>query len=93
MANVRVAALGRLARPDSAPPAPEPARPPRERDVIFSGQPLKTPVLDRNGLAFGDAVTGPAVIEESTATTLVPPGWRAAVIEGGHLSMSRETGS
>ena len=90
MANVRVAALGRLPRPGSAPPAPEPARPSRERDVFFAGRPRKTPILDRNGLAIGDLVDGPAIIEESTATTLVPPGWRAAVIEGGHLSMTKE---
>ena len=57
------------------------------------GQPLKTPVLDRNGLEIGDAVAGPAIIEESTATTLVPPGWNATVIEGGHLSMTLEAGS
>ena len=90
MANVRVAALGRLARPPSAPPAREPARPASERDVYFAGRPRGTPILDRNGLEPGDVVDGPAIIEESTATTLVPPGWRAAVIEGGHLSMTKE---
>ena len=93
MANIRVAALGRLERPRSAPPAQARARPARARAVFFAGRPLKTPVLDRNGLAPGDAVTGPAIIEEATATTLVPPGWRAAAIDGGHLSMTRETGS
>ena len=90
MANVRVAALGRLARPGSAPPAREPARARRERDVWFTGRPRRTPILDRNGLDPGDVVDGPAIIEESTATTLVPPGWRAAIIEGGHLSMTKE---
>ncbi len=93
MANIRLAALGRLARPDSAPPAQEPARDARERDVFFAGRPLRTPVLDRNGLEIGDAVPGPAIIEEATATTLVPPGWQATVIEGGHLSMTLEAGS
>ena len=92
MANIRVAALGRLERPDSAPPAQQPARPARARDVFFPGQPMRTPVLDRNGLAIGDGVDGPAIIEESTTTTLVPPGWRAAVIEGGHLSMTKAAG-
>ena len=75
------------------PPAPEPARDARERDVVFAGRPLRTPVLDRNGLEIGDAVAGPAIVEESTATTLVPPGWQAAVIEGGHLSMTKEAGA
>lgn len=93
MANIRVAALGRLERPDTAPPARNPARPPRERNVYFSGQPLRTPIMDRNGLGVGDTVEGPAIIEESTATTLVPPNWRATVIEGGHLSMWKEADS
>ena len=93
MANIRVAALGRLARPDVAPPVGEPAREARERDVFFSGRARATPVLDRNGLGIGDAVAGPAIIEESTATTLVPPGWKAEVIQGGHLSMTVEAGT
>ncbi len=87
MANIRVAALGRLERPDAAPPAREPARPTRERDVAFGGRRIRTPILDRNGLDTGDTVNGPAIIEESTATTLIPPGWAATVIDGGHLSM------
>jgi len=90
MANVRVAALGRLARPGSAPPARERPRAARERNVYFAGRPQATPILDRNALESGAVVDGPAIIEESTATTLVPPGWRAAVVEGGHLSMTKE---
>ena len=93
MANIRLAALGRLARPEVAPPVREPAREAREREVIFAGRPRTTPVLDRNGLGIGDAVAGPAIIEESTATTLVPPGWKAEVIDGGHLSMTLEAES
>ena len=92
MANIRVAALGRLERPGSAPPAREAARPARERSVHFAGEPVPTPILDRNGLEVGDAVDGPAIVEEATATTLVPPGWRATVVEGGHLSMRKEAG-
>ena len=90
MANLRVAALGRLPRPAAAPPSRAPARPTREREVHFDGRPRPTPILDRNGLDSGDRVDGPAIIEETTATTLVPPGWRATVIDGGHLSMQRE---
>ena len=89
MANVRVAALGRLPRPEIAPPAALPARESRERDVIFSGERRATAILDRNGIGEGDIVRGPAIIEENTATTLVPPGWQAVPIKGGHLSLTR----
>ena len=89
MANIRVAALGRLPRPEAAPPAAEASRPERARDVIFAGRPQTTRILDRNGIGPNDIVVGPAIIEENTATTLVPPGWQAAPIKGGHLSLKK----
>ena len=92
MANIRVAALGRLPRPDNAPPAPGAAQPRRERNVHFAGEPRKTAIVDRNDIGAGETIDGPAIIEEGTATTLVPPGWRAAMIEGSHLSLTRTQG-
>ena len=89
MANIRVAALGRLPRPGSAPPAPEQARPQRQRDVHFSGKALPTAIIDRNSIGDGDVVNGPAIIEEGTATTLVPPDWQVTTIDGGHLSLTK----
>ncbi|MCB1518432.1 MAG: hydantoinase/oxoprolinase family protein [Hyphomicrobiaceae bacterium] len=90
MANIRLAALGRLDRPENAPPERDEAKPERERDVWFAGQPQKTRILDRNAIAGGDVIHGPAIIEESTSTTLLPPGWTATLIDGGHLSLTRE---
>ena len=89
MANIRVAALGRLPRPSSAPPAPTEARQPGKRDVRFQGRVQTTGILDRNSLGPGKIVRGPAIIEEDTATTLVPPDWQVTVIAGGHLSLRR----
>jgi N-methylhydantoinase A len=89
MANIRLAALGRLPRPVNAPPAPQAAKPTRERDVCFAGKPEKTAILDRNGLTDGAVIYGPAIIEEGTATTLLPPGWQARLITGGHMSLTR----
>lgn len=93
MANIRLAALGRLPRPENAPPARQPGKPPRERDVYFAGTPRKTAILDRNGLVEGEPVHGPAIIEEGTATTLLPPGWQAKLIVGGHMSLTRAGGA
>lgn len=38
-----------------------------------------TPVFDREALAIGAEILGPAIIREATGTTIVEPGWRAAV--------------
>jgi N-methylhydantoinase A len=89
MANIRMAALGRLPRPQNAPPAPQAAKPPRERPVHFAGTPHQTAILDRNGMVPGGVVHGPAIIEEGTATTLLPPGWQAQLIVGGHMTLTR----
>ena len=52
---------------------------------------LDTPVYDRAGLAPGMIVDGPALIEEETSTTLVPPGTSAAVT--GDLGLIIATGA
>jgi len=52
---------------------------------------LDTPVYDRAGLAPGMIVGGPALIEEETSTTLVPPGTSAAVT--GDLGLIIATGT
>ena len=89
MANIRLAALGHLPRPENAPPAAREPKPPRTRDVYFDGAKVTTQILDRNGMAEGDTVDGPAIIEEDTTTTLLPPGWQARLIAGGHLTLGK----
>lgn len=90
MANIRLAALGRLERPDNAPPLREAARAARTRDVWFGGVPSETAIIDRNSINDGESVSGPAIIEEITSTTLLPPTWTAQLIEGGHMSLVKE---
>ncbi|WJY23221.1 hydantoinase/oxoprolinase family protein [Fontisubflavum oceani] len=90
MANIRLAALGRLDRPENAPPERAEPRPARERDVWFGGSHVSTAIIDRNSIGDGDAVSGPAIIEEVTSTTLLPPGWTAQLIDGGHMSLVKE---
>ncbi|MFQ5972175.1 MAG: hydantoinase B/oxoprolinase family protein [Alphaproteobacteria bacterium] len=46
-------------------------------------------VFDRDALAPGDRIDGPAIIREAVATTVVEPGWRAALTPLGHLLMER----
>jgi N-methylhydantoinase A/oxoprolinase/acetone carboxylase beta subunit len=42
-------------------------------------------VIDRSALPVGEIITGPAIIEEAEATTMLPPGCHAAVSARGHL--------
>jgi N-methylhydantoinase A len=89
VANLRVAALGRLKRPGAAAPIAADKRPARSRHVYFNGRTQETAIVDRAVLALGDVVEGPAIIEEPTATTIVPDAWRAKAIAGGHLALTR----
>ncbi|MEU9384959.1 hydantoinase B/oxoprolinase family protein [Streptomyces sp. NPDC048279] len=47
------------------------------------------PLHRREGLPPGESVTGPAIITEAGATTVVDDGWRAAATDDGHLVMER----
>ncbi|MEU5593934.1 hydantoinase B/oxoprolinase family protein [Streptomyces sp. NPDC020298] len=47
------------------------------------------PLHRREGLPPGDTVTGPAIITEAGATTVVDDGWRATATDDGHLVMER----
>jgi len=50
------------------------------------------PVIDRDALGEGVRFEGPALVEEYSGTTLVPPGWSARVTAGGHLWLEGRTG-
>jgi N-methylhydantoinase A len=60
---------------------------PGERVVHFGGAPLATPVLARTSLAAGTTIEGPAIVEEATSTTVLPPGWTARVLPDGSLDV------
>jgi N-methylhydantoinase A len=47
--------------------------------------PVTSAVIPRGSLAVGDTFTGPAVIYEQGATSVIPPGARGVVREGGNL--------
>jgi 5-oxoprolinase (ATP-hydrolysing) len=48
-----------------------------------------TPVFDRDTLIPAQAVEGPAIIREATATTIVEPGWRAVLDRRRYLVLER----
>ncbi|AXK35242.1 5-oxoprolinase [Streptomyces armeniacus] len=65
---------------------PEPADQVR---TYTGGRWRDTPLHRRDALRPGHTVRGPAVIAEADATTVVDPGWQAAVDPRGHLLLAR----
>ena len=90
VATLRVAAVGRLPRPGIPDPQMRPRGPARQRKVYFDGVELATAIIERAEIGHGEVIDGPAIIEEATATTLVPPKWQARIISGGHLTLTRK---
>jgi N-methylhydantoinase A len=62
-----------------------------ERSVYFDGAFGPVSVYRRDGLAAGGRFTGPAIVEEMGATTVVPPGWTGTVGGFGELTLERRS--
>ncbi len=93
LVNVGVTGLGLLTRPHvpEAQPAgksPEQART-GQTAVYFSKSTLDTPVYDRSSLQTGNELSGPAIIQQYDATTVVEPGWSGRVDQWGTLRLER----
>jgi N-methylhydantoinase A len=91
LVNLRLTAVGKL--PDlklTQPSDPSSARV-RSRDVWFAATgfvPAK--VHWRNGLATGESITGPAIIEALDSTTVIPPGWTGRIDDLGYIRLTRD---
>ena len=44
-----------------------------KRSVIFNNKKYNTNVIDRNSIKIKDTLNGPAIIEEKSATSVIPP--------------------
>jgi len=90
---VQARVRGNVRRPETEPvggrkrPAPRSAQ--RGTRASALGDGAHVPVVDREALAPGHWLAGPAVLEEYSGTTLVPAGWRAEVRPGSHLWLTR----
>lgn len=76
--NLRVAVFGKIKKFRTEIDVPEHQKENPQigsRNVIFDGQAIESPILDRTKMALDGAWEGPLVIEEQSATTVVPPGW------------------
>ena len=63
------------------------------RPVWWEGRAHDCPVWDRDRLPERAVLSGPGIVEEFGATTVVLPGWRGALDEHGNLRFAREAGA
>lgn len=83
----RSVALGELARaePRRLGRSADSSYPFEARPIVFQGSQHHAQVVRRTDIPVGAVVPGPAVIVEDTATSVVPPSWRARVNDIGTL--------
>ncbi|APZ44586.1 5-oxoprolinase [Acidihalobacter ferrooxydans] len=67
----------------------EPAEPLAHVQTYMAGVWRDTPVYDRACCAAGQRIDGPAILREATGTTVVEPGWQAALTDIGNLVLTR----
>ncbi|MGV9354285.1 hydantoinase B/oxoprolinase family protein [Streptomyces misionensis] len=86
-----VEATGITAPPDLSALAPYGGRPAAPGTVRLhtGGSWREVPLHRREALPPGERLTGPAVVTEAGATTVVDDGWRAVVRDDGHLVLER----
>jgi N-methylhydantoinase A len=89
--NFQVTAVGAIPKPHFgakvAPAALPPPIPHETRSAYFnSTDAIQVPVFRRSALAAGAVISGPAIIEEKTSTTVLYPGQRAEI--DGYLNIA-----
>jgi 5-oxoprolinase (ATP-hydrolysing) len=71
------------------PPRGVPLAPAAKVRMFSEGEWHETPLFRRDATRPGDVMTGPAIIAEANATTVVEPGWQAQVTALDHLVLTR----
>jgi len=85
LVNCRVSATVPRRQPDIEYTGGDDARK-DSREATFADGTRQTPVYDRDGLAVGRTVEGPAIVEGTESTVVVPPAWNAVVRDDGALA-------
>jgi 5-oxoprolinase (ATP-hydrolysing) len=86
-----VRAIGRGATPalNGVPERSTLAEPRRTVRTYFESTWTETPVFERDTLATGQLVSGPAIVAETHATTVLEPGWQARTLPDRTLLLER----
>lgn len=84
-ARVEVAIKSETALSATWPIGGRTATPSSTTTAHFGGRAYETGVFWREQLRSGDRINGPAVVLESSSTTVIDPGWTGEVLSGGEL--------
>jgi len=87
LSAARVEVIGRAGEPvrPSRSVGRNPAMARETAALYYEGQWHQASILDREQLRPGDLVSGPAIVAEASATTVIDPGWEAEILRGGEL--------
>lgn len=89
--NLRLIALGKIQKSGSIKSASEDINIENtKREVIFNQKAHQADVLSRQKIKTNDKFKGPVVIEESTATTVVPPNYNIVKDDFGNIIISKK---
>lgn len=88
---VGVEAIGETESPLEIPAEMQQGTPPVFDTVsmVSEGNTVSVPLFDRDRILPGQALDGPAIIREQTATTIVEAGWQATTDQWGQLLLTR----
>ena len=91
---IRLAATGKLAKPEERPFAFARTTTPKGRRRVFSGGAWhEAAVLDRDAIGGDLHLQGPLIIDEAHATHFIPPGWDLTAAPSGDLVATRSAGT
>jgi N-methylhydantoinase A len=86
--NLRAALIGEVERPPEPAFAAGPAGGRHEVEAHFPGEgTIESLLVERDGIAVGERIEGPAIVTEWASTTVVPPRATAVMEPGGELSI------
>jgi N-methylhydantoinase A len=88
--TLRVRATGAVTPPELASRPTRNGAAPATREVWEDGGAVTYAVVERDALAPGEPVAGPAIVEQEDATTVVPSGWTGTTGAAGALVLTRE---
>lgn len=91
--NLRLVGLGRLdkiTKRKSSEFSQEAPCPIKSQKAIFAGKEYDAQIYSRKALIPGQSFEGPAIVEELTATTVVPPSWKVYVDEYRNMLIKKQ---
>ena len=89
--NLRLIAMGQIEKSGSIKSAGEDTTiVESKREDIFNQKPHQTDVFNRQKIETNKKFNGPAIIEESTATTIIPPNYNIVKDDFGNIIIAKE---